>query len=457
MRSIFIFFAFMYFSSCFPNVSLPNIFGDNMVLQRNAEVNIWGWAMPGEVVRINTSWGSEQLEAKANKRGVWEVLLSTPDIRGAQEISIEGYNKIVLNNVLLGEVWLVSGQSNMEWTAASGIDNAEAAIEGAENPNLRFFTVADRTAAYPQQDLEGSWVSSTPETMKHFSAAAYFFGKKINEELGVPVGLINSSWGGTPVEVWTPSEILKNDPQLAKAATLLRDEEWGPQEPGVIYNAMIAPLTPFKIAGVLWYQGETNTANADHYEDLFSALVKSWRQKWNEEFPLYFAQIAPFDYGDNFSGVKVRDAQRRSLKLPKTGMIMTSDIGNIKDIHPRNKMDVGLRFANLALQKTYGKNIAAEPPLLEDIDIDGKKVVVHFDNAEGLYLAPNNSQSQFEIAGEDLKFHPAKMKIKKNRVILRSDLVSDPEYVRYSWRNTSSSNLFNSSGLPASSFTTDIE
>ncbi|WP_029033810.1 sialate O-acetylesterase [Salinimicrobium terrae] len=441
----------------FSNVSLPSIFSDNMVLQRNDEVKIWGWAKPGEVVRISTTWAADTLQTKVGNNGTWEILLSTPDVREPQEITISGYNTVVLKNVLLGEVWLVSGQSNMEWTAAAGIDNAEEAIAGAENDQIRFFTVLNRTASCPQQDLDGEWRASTPETMKHFSAVAYFFGKKLNEELGVPVGLINSSWGGTPAEVWMPAEIIEKNEELSRAAKMLPEVEYGPRDPGMLYNAMISPLTPFKLAGILWYQGESNTENADHYEQIFSALINSWRQKWNYEFPFYYAQIAPYDYGDNFSGVKVRDAQRRVLKMPKTGMVMTSDIGDLDDIHPRNKKGVGLRFANLALHEIYEKETAAYFPLFERVEKKGSKLQIYFSHADELELNSQDKKSQFEVAGTDGRFEPVKMKLKNNFIELDVKNIQDPKAVRYSWGNTSVSNIFNDAGLPASSFTEEIK
>ena len=454
-------FYFMLFSlftaSSVAEVSLPAVFSNNMVLQRNAEVKIWGWAKPGEEIKIRTSWGEEVLSTKADKNAVWEIIINTPDIRGPQKITITGYNEIQIDNVLLGEVWLVSGQSNMEWTAAAGIDNAEAAIAGADHPDIRFFQVRLRTANDPQQDLEGSWEPSTPQSMKYFSAVAYFFGEKLKQELDVPVGLINSSWGGTPAEVWMPKDIFTKDEKLQEAASLLPNEQWGPNLPGMIYNAMIAPLIPYKLAGILWYQGESNTGNADHYEHIFSSLIDSWRGKWNSELPFYYAQIAPYDYGDNFSGVKVREAQRRVLKLPKTGMVMTSDIGNIEDIHPRNKKDVGLRFANLALKEVYGKETPAYFPLFERVEIKGNKLLVYFENAEELILDKQNPVSQFEVAGKDGNFQPVGMKIKRNYVELDVKKIDLPAQIRYSWKNTATSNLFNEAGLPASSFLEKIE
>ncbi|WP_029036261.1 sialate O-acetylesterase [Salinimicrobium xinjiangense] len=441
----------------FSNVSLPAIFSNDMVLQRNTEARIWGWAKPGEVVKISTSWSTDTIQTKAGNNGSWEIFLPTPNLREPQEVTITGYNTIVLKNVLLGEVWLVSGQSNMEWTAAAGIDNAEEAIAGAENPNIRFFTVHDRTAPTPQQDLGGEWVASTPETMKHFSAVAYFFGNKLNIELDVPIGLIDSSWGGTPAEVWMPAEVIEENEELSKAAAMLPDVEWGPRKPGALYNAMIAPLTNLKIAGVLWYQGESNTDNADHYEQIFSTLIDSWRQKWNSELPFYYAQIAPYDYGDNFAGVKVRDAQRRVLKMPKTGMVMTSDIGDLEDIHPRNKKDVGLRFANLALNEIYGKKTAAYFPLFERVEKKRNRLRIYFKDSEELRLDKQNPVSQFEVAGEDGEFKSVEMKIKKNVVELDVKNIENPVEVRYSWKNAGTSNIFNEAGLPASSFLEKIQ
>ncbi len=454
---IIILVSMIFSTNCFSNVSLPAIFSDGMVLQRNADVKIWGWAKPGEVVTIKPSWESDSLSTKVKKNGYWKLQLQTPDLREPQELVIKGYNTIRLENVLLGEVWLVSGQSNMEWSAAAGIEGGEAAIAAAKNPNIRFFTVANRTSEFPQQDLDGQWTESTPETMKYFSAVAYFFGKRLQEELDVPVGLINSTWGGTPAEAWTPSEVIENDPVLKKANDRLPNEQYGPQKAGLIYNSMIAPLVPYELAGVIWYQGESNTANADTYKELFSAMINSWREKWGKQLPFLFAQIAPFDYGDNFSGVKIRDAQRRTLELPKTGMVMTSDIGNIHNIHPKNKIDVGRRFANLALAEVYGKNIPAQAPLLASAQKSANKVIIKLDNSEGLHLNKKDRKSQFELDREDGKFYPAKMKLQKGQIQLSSKKVRDPKAVRFSWGNTSTSNIFNAAGLPLSSFSEELD
>lgn len=437
------------------NVSLPAIFGDHMVLQQNAEVKLWGWANPNEEITIIPGWDNKPVKVKADNEAKWFANLITPKAGGPYQIKIQGYNQIIIDDVLIGEVWLCSGQSNMEWTPSAGIDNANEEIKKADYPSLRFFTVIKKSSEDPQLDLEGEWVVCTPETMEHFSAVSYFFGQKIHTELNVPVGLINSSWGGTPAEIWTPEDAIKENDVLVKASQKLNKEPWGPNQPGRAYNAMIHPLIPFKLAGVLWYQGETNTQNADTYSELLSALIKSWRKKWEDNFPFYFAQIAPYSYGeDNFNGVTVRDQQLKTLgKVDKTGMIVLSDIGNLGDIHPKNKKDVGLRFANLALNKTYGKNdLRYSGPLYKDFEIKKDKIKIYFNYSNG--LKNNGKLEGFEIAGDDGKFYQANAKIEENSVLVWANKVKNPKHVRYGWRNTAKPSLTNNSGLPASSFST---
>ncbi|WP_159039867.1 sialate O-acetylesterase [Christiangramia fulva] len=439
----------------FSNISLPKIFGDNMVLQRNTEVSLWGWAKPGENIKIKLSWNSDNFETMPDNSGFWKIMVPTSDAKGSQTIEIHGYNTVKLENVLLGEVWLVSGQSNMEWSSGAGIDGGEEAIKNAENDQIRFFTVNHRTAGCPQNDLDGQWVSSTPETMKNFSAIGYFFAQKMNEELNVPVGLVNATWGGTPAEPWIPAKMIKKDSILNKAAAMLPDTQWGPNKPGSIYNAMIAPFTSYTLSGILWYQGESNTPNADYYHEIFTTLIKSWRETFGKDLPFYFAQIAPFSYETAYSGVKIRDAQRRALELEKTGMIMTSDIGNTENIHPKNKKEAGYRFARLVLADKFGKKLPAYAPQFSNASLEGKKVIISFNHAGGLYVS-NDKKTQFEIAGENRDFQPATFRIKGDNIILNSP-VKKPMYIRFSWRNTSTSNIFNNAGLPLSSFSEKLE
>ena len=436
------------------NISLPAIFTDHMVLQQQSQVSIWGWAKPGENIKLVASWDGDTLTTTTDNQSHWSISLSTPAAGGPHQIYLIGHNTIVLSDVLVGEVWLCSGQSNMEWKPTSGIDNAQAEIEAANFPNIRFFTVDHRTAVDPQIDLTSTgWQACNPQTMKDFSAVAYFFARKIFEETGTPVGLINSSWGGTPAEAWTPESVYSEDEVLAKSAALLEEVPWGPVQPGRIFNSMIAPITKFQIAGAIWYQGESNTSNASTYQHTFSSMIQSWRDLWGYPFPFYFVQIAPFPYGgDNDHGVRVRDEQRRTLALAQTGMVVTSDIGDTTDIHPQNKLDVGVRLAHLALKHHYKTlSITVDSPLFSKHTVDKNKVTVYFHNATGLH-SETKKLGDFELAGKDGVFHAAKASIKGETVVVQSKQVREPVHVRFAWSNTAIPTLYNQAHLPASSF-----
>jgi sialate O-acetylesterase len=434
-------------------ISMPAVFSDNMVLQQKSEIKLWGWAKPGEPIRLTAGWLNGNPETKADNQGTWSFLVPTPSAGGPFTIRIKGYNELVFENVMIGEVWLCSGQSNMEWSAGAGIDNADNEIAKASFPDIRFFSVNYSTAHHPQSHFTGNWVACTPETMRDFSAIAYFFGKRLHEVLDVPIGLINSSWGGTPAEAWMPAEAFEKDASLQTAAARQKPIPWGPVEPSRIYNAMIAPLVPYQIAGVLWYQGEGNTVNASDYKELLTALISGWRDKWSSNFPFYFAQIAPYRYGDNFMGVEVRDEQRQALEMENTGMIVLSDIGDTTDIHPRNKKDPALRFANMALNRHY-KAIEVEDsgPLFRSVTFKDGQAVVSFNHAKGLY-AKGKKVTLFELAGSDGTFYPAAARIEGGQVVVKSGKVKAPSQVRFAWRNTATPNLFNEANLPASSFT----
>jgi sialate O-acetylesterase len=437
------------------NISLPEVFSDNMVLQQKSDVVIWGWAKTGEKVVLKADWLDNELSIVADNQGKWKLVLKTPSAGGPYNIHIKGYNEITIKNVLIGEVWLCSGQSNMEWSASSGIRNAEEEIKNASYPEIRLFSVYHSTSLYPQDHLKGEWNVCTPESMKYFSCIAYFFARELYKKLGVPVGVINSSWGGTSAEAWMPEEVIQNDDYLKEAATLQKPVPWGPVEPGRIFNSMISPLIPFCIAGVLWYQGEANTVNAYAYSDILSSLIFSWRDRWGYEFPFYYAQIAPFKYGKPYEGVLVRDAQRRVLEVPNTGMVVLSDIGDTTNIHPENKQDAAMRFTNLALNRFY-KTIKSSDsgPLFKEISIEQNKAIITFDYSEGLH-AEGKVLTCFEIAGTDMIFYPANASIKDQKVIVQSDKVKKPFAVRFAWSNTATPNLFNGANLPASCFTTE--
>jgi sialate O-acetylesterase len=445
-------------STMMANVSLPNIFSDNMVLQRNSEVKIWGWANPKEEIKLVSGWNNQEYKTVANNQAKWEITIKTPEAGGPFTISIKGYNEVILKNILIGEVWLCSGQSNMEMSASWGIDDGEEEAKNAANPNIRFFTVPKLTAESPQNNFLGNWTESTPETMKYFSAIGYFFAKRLREDLkNVPIGLISSNWGGTPAEIWMPEDVVNNDPLLLENAKKLNEQEYGPRQPGRAYNAMIYPIVGFKIAGTLWYQGESNVGSLV-YDKTLGALISSWRKEWKDDFPFYYVQIAPFKTGsNNFSNVTVRDSQRKLLKeVSKTGMVVISDISDTIDIHPKNKKDVGIRLANLALAETYKVNSnLVNGPLFKTIKIEENKVVVSFDYADGLYFKDKKS-NQFEVAGTDGVFYPTEASIKNNEVILTSKKVVNPAKVRFAWGNTIQSDLFNKANLPASCFTSEF-
>jgi sialate O-acetylesterase len=436
------------------SISLPEIFSDNMVLQQKSEVILWGWAKTGEKVVIKADWMDTGITTAGSVQGTWRITLKTPAAGGPFNISFKGQNEIMLKNVLIGEVWLCSGQSNMEMSAQS-INNSEEEIMNADYPEIRFFTVSTSTSLSPQEHLSGNWRVCTPETMKPFSAIGYFFARKLQKELGVPVGIINSSWGGTPAESWMPEEVVLKDENLSKAAAMQKPVPWGPVEPARIYNAMISPVIPYRIAGVLWYQGEANTINGYAYKEMLTALISSWRNKWGYEFPFYFAQIAPYKYGKQYEGVVVRDAQRKVLEVPNTGMAVLSDICDTLDIHPKNKQDAALRLANLALSRTYGKTGPDDSgPLYKSFSVEKNKAVILFDHSEGLH-STGDKITYFEIAGEDRIFYPADAKIKDRSVIVQSKKVKVPVAVRFAWSNTAVPNLFNGAGLPASCFISD--
>ena len=438
-------------------ISLHGIFTDHMVLQRETSVLLYGWANPNEEFTVFTSWNNETVKVKTGNDAKWEISVNTPKAGGPYEISFKGEsNEITLKDVLIGEVWLCSGQSNMEWSANSNIANKDIEIANANYPNIRLFSVNKRTSTYPQEEISGTWVACTPETMQDFSAVAYFFARNLQKEMNIPIGLIDNAWGATSAEVWTPKSVFDAHSDLVEAHKKVAPNKWVTVEKSVLYNGLIAPLTKFKIGGTIWYQGESNTANAESYQKLFTNMITSWRNAWNIDFPFYYAQIAPFKYGQEFAGGVVRDQQRRTLGLKNTGMAMTSDICTIEDIHPLNKQDVGLRLANIALKEHYGflEDKEIYGPLYKDFKIDGNKVEVHFSHADGLYNK-GKKITLFEISNAQGEWFPAKAKLKNKTVLVSAKEVKKPTAVRYAWKSTDIATLYNSAGLPASTFKTE--
>ncbi|WP_346238355.1 sialate O-acetylesterase [Niabella insulamsoli] len=637
-KIIFFLFVMSLFSASMAQLRLPALFSDSMVLQQRSAAPVWGWASPQEKIEVAGSWSSKKVSATADANGKWMVKLSTPAAGGPYEVVIRGRETKTLKGVLIGEVWICSGQSNMEmpvegW-ANDPIQNAASEIAQANFPSIRFFTVQKQIAYEPLEDVVGSWSSCNPVSVRSFSATAYFFARELYRKLKVPIALIHTSWGGTVAEAWASKQALKTmgdfnqalqtidsvNANLAaiktkdsigslswqKALADLRqtnvvteDEgewkpmqvptfwedaglpnldavvwfkktvdipqnwvgkdlkldlgpiddrditfvngklvdsttgnfSWGkerhytipaalvkagantitvcviddggngglygskeklkiypaermadaigldgtwlykiaavkpqqtlnnwPNQPSVLYNGMIAPLIPFAIRGAIWYQGESNVGRAKQYTQLFPLMINDWRQRWNDKFPFYFVQIAPFNYGGEATlSAALRDAQRRTLtSSPQTGMAVTLDIGNPKNIHPANKQEVGRRLALWALHQTYQvKDVVPSGPLYLRMEIKNNQLIISFDHTEGGLNSKSAPLEGFELKGKDGEWKPATAVIEGNRIILSNKTISQPEAARYAYYNTSVGTLFNGAGLPAATFTTE--
>src|SRR6186713_2818719 len=464
MKKLILFFCFLMFlsgtSKLFAIVRLPPIMSSNMVLQQNSQATLWGWADPSERFTIASSWKTTVDSVTAFNSGKWKAKITTPAAGGPYTITIKSrINTIVLENILIGEVWVCSGQSNMEMSNTKQIQDE---LPNSKNDNIRFFTVAKKTSNYPQDHAEGQWVSCNEETLRRFSATGYFFGKKLQTELNnVPIGLIQSAWSGTPVELREPVEVINSDAAMKEAATKIRDVTYRPNKPGLIYNAMIYPISNYTIAGVIWYQGEGNTYRANTYKKMFTGMIGAWRKQFEQDFPFYYVQIAPYTYESSYEAALLMEQQTRSLSYPKTGMVVITDlVDNVKNQHPQNKLDVGLRLANIALAETYKKNIAAAAylnPKYKSMDVSKGKINLYFDNAPNGFMVKGNEKqpTEFFIAGSDQNFLPADVKLEKDKIVVSNKQITNPTAVRFSFSNTGMSNIFNKEGLPVIPFRTD--
>ena len=485
------------------NIVLPDVISDALVLQRERAVPIWGKADPGEVVTVR--FAGQTKKATADQDGKWRVELNSLRASATPAtMIIAGKNTIELKNILVGEVWLVAGQSNMQ-RLLSETANGEAAIAAADHPLIRLFNVSRQVAFKHKSGPLGIWQSCSPETVKEFSAAGYYFGVELQRELNVPIGLINSSYGGSQAEAWTPVEYLTASADLRP--TVERTKIWDEERPRVkveyeeklkewratadkakaegarpqpspavpdalreyrvaasIYDGMIAPLIPFSIRGAFWYQGESNEARAQQYGVLLPTMIKAWRERWGEgDFPFGIIQLP--NYRDpkpepaDEAWSHVREAQRRTaLALPRTGLIVTIDIGDAHDIHPKNKLDVGKRMSRWALAEVYGRKLTRSGPLFREAKISGSKIVLAFDaTGQGLRIRDGDRLDEFAIAGADHKWHWAQARIVgKDRVEVWSEDVGQPQAVRYAFNNNPKHpNLTNETGLPAAPFRTD--
>ena len=446
-------------------IKLPALIGNNMVLQQNTVINVWGWADAGEKVTIQASWQNTPVTAITSADGKWKSTINTPQAGGPYKMVISGRDySISIENIMIGEVWVCSGQSNMDFTMR-GLGGwkhykPEVREEVASGiySGVRMFTVKKDTSAIPLENCSGSWIIPDTNTVNDFSAVAWFYGAYLNKQLGVPVGLIATAWGGTPAEVWTPVESIKAEPDLGFYLNHFNGSQWWPGTPGVLYNAMIYPLINYPIKGAIWYQGESNKLDAKLYPELIKTMITSWRKAWNVgDFPFYYVQIAPYTYDEPYSGALLREAQLKCLSIPNTGMAVTMDlVDNIRDIHPKNKLDVGKRLAFWSLKKTYGKkDVICSGPIFSEMQISGKNISLVFSHAEGGLKISKTTQNNFTIAGADRVFYPATVKVSGDKLVVSSSKVKKPVAVRYAFTNTSQATFFNGAGLPAPSFRTD--
>ena len=446
---------------------LPSILGSHMVLQQGEKCPIWGWDDSDK--QITVEFAGQKHTAKVSDGGRWEVHLDPMKANAkGQTLTIRGSSKLELTDVLVGEVWLCSGQSNMEWRVVQSANSKEE-IANANHPLIRHIKIPHKLSPKPQDNVSSSgWQPCTPQVVANFTAVGYYFGRHLHKELNVPIGLIGSNWGGTRIEPWTPPVGFKSVPALKKNFADKLDQfasaKPGRGTPSHMYNAMIHPLLPYTIKGALWYQGESNNGEGMLYHEKMKALIAGWRSVWNNpELPFYFVQLAPFRYGsDNDPRLPgIWQAQLETLKVPHTGMAVTTDITTLRNIHPPNKQDVGKRLALWALVKDYGKKLKGQysGPIFSKIDhAEGKdSLTVHFqkDSTGGLTTNDKKPVSHFEIAGKDGKWHPAKATIVYgDHLIVKSDAVKKPVHVRFGWHQMAEPNLVNGAGLPASPFST---
>jgi sialate O-acetylesterase len=426
-------------------------------MEQNASDNLWGWCDPGEKIFITCSWRQVTDSAVGTRDGRWTVTVRTPAAGGPYTIGFRGSNTITLKNVLIGEVWVCSGQSNMEMCETWGLSDVKAELPDCANDRIRFFHVPRTTSASVQDDCPGRWAVCDSNELKTFSAIGYFFGKRLNKELNVPIGLIEASWGGTNAEDWTPAELVTGDPVLKAGEDKEVPQNGWPYLPGYCYNAMIAPLTRFGIAGSLWYQGEANVVASESYAKLLTTMIGSWRKAWGSSFPFYYVQIAPFIYGVKDQASLLREQEDKCQDIGGTGMVVVSDLtGDTTDIHPKDKHDVGTRLANWALAETYHRpGLFYKNPQYSGMEIKGDVAVVSFANAPNGLMVKGAAVMTLMVAGEDRVFHPAEGTVKGNMMTVSSKEVKRPVAVRYQFSNAGIGNVFSKEGLPVAPFRTD--
>lgn len=499
-------FVVSFAAAAHAEVRLPHIIGDNMVLQQGAACPIWGWAAPAEKVTVSIAGRTKT--ATADAEGRWQVTLDALAAGGPLEMKVKGSSTVTVKNILVGEVWLASGQSNMQMRVKDVMNGADE-VAAADYPQIRLFQVPHIVAQSPQEDVLGEWVECSPETIPNFAAVAYFFGRKLHKDLGVPVGLINNSWSGSLCEAWISRPTVDAMPELKPlldawktAVTRRTDEEkaaydglqaelaewrraWPSiphgqkppapdadrapfdplsnfQQPSGLFNGMIAPVIPYGLRGIIWYQGEGNSERAYQYRSLLPALIRDWRANWRRgDFPFLFVQISSYreapDKPSSSEWAELREAQLMTLSVPNTAMAVSSDVGDAKEAHYKNKQAVGDRLALAAEGTVYGKDVAYAGPIYGSMEVEGDKVRLTFENVgEALVAKGGDELMTFQIAGADRRWFWAEARVDGDTVVVWSDDVPKPIAVRYGWMdNALAANLYNKAGLPASSFRTD--
>jgi sialate O-acetylesterase len=443
---------------------LHPLFTDHMVLQRGMPIPVWGWTEPGKVVVV--SLGGKFARAVAGPDGKWMVELPSFRAGGPYTLTVDGSQKRILSDVMIGDVWICSGQSNMAM-GIKGVNNAEDEMAQADYPKIRFFKVANRIAPTPQETVTGAWDVCTPEGIRkaNYSAVAYFFGRKLNRDLNVPIGLIQTAWGGTVAEAWTSAEALSTISDFRKPNPLSEcDQGNNPNSLSVLYNGMVAPLINYGIKGAIWYQGESNVDRPMQYRTLLPTMINDWRSKFGVgEFPFLIVQLAgimdPVEPSVASDWAEIREAQLlTATRVPKCGLAVAIDIGEWKNMHPKDKQDVGLRLALAAEGIAYKHKIEYSGPIYDKMNVEGKTIRLRFKHiGDGLTAKGDNNLRGFAIAGPDKKFVDADAKIDGKTVVLSAPGVENPTAARYDWANVPTGNLYNTADLPASPFRTDVD
>ena len=445
-------------------VRLPQFFSDNMVLQLQSECNIWGWAEPGTRVCITTSWDKKWHNVMANKYGNFSLKVKTPEAGGPYFIGFKDKDYVQISNVMIGEVWVCAGQSNMEMQMKGfkqqPVEGTTEELLRCKDPQLRLFTVKRHVSLQPEQDVTGQWNEANSASVRDFSATAYYFGRALRQTLDVPVGLIVTAWGGSACEAWMNADWLKAFPKVQQTVTEEDMKKLQQRCPTALYNGQLKPLIGYSMRGAIWYQGEDNVPRYDYYAPLLKAMVEGWRSEWRQgDFPFYFCQIAPYDYSlIQWSGSQYLREQQQLAEtmIPNSRMAVLMDAGLEYGIHPRKKRQAGERLALLALSNTYGVKGLPDFAVYKEVEFKGDTAVVAFDRSkEWVYFEHGTTSSNFEVAGADRVFHPAtKVWVSRNRVYVVCEEVKTPLAVRYAFKDWADGDLMHD-GLPVSSFRTD--